>query len=681
MRHARQVLLTLVSLVSSLGCFVARSLAAPEEPRYAVVFDCTLEPTPQGLRVTRFSLLTSPAAVPAGHTPYPQIAALKDKIAQNAPWPSVLLKDFFSAIKNRLTDYEWSDPKLPTPPARRVVMLLVEKSLAPELKVGFPGAPSPTMRQVEEKTLTTDTGIKVIIPALRAANAAEIESTAKQAGDLAWSLARAQGLALGVPADEGTRRAIEKVLRERFLVPLSAGDPPLEYGVRTESNAADSRVTGLIVHPVFVPARIIIELTNWKALETDDLTDGSRLALRQTRLKAERDLRQRLLALAPAGRQLVTNAEIKTWLESEVGREASLAPLRATRDALVLGATIPPTREDYVFSAGGSYSASDGAQGTASARYVYDAASHAEIGTDVSYGAEAREFKGDWSWNYAKGELWKRTWTGDVGWKQRDSALFGGAPQDWRRWRGQTELVLNRSVPSADPHGWARSWRFTVAAVHTDDRFDNAPAALPPTGAGPDTNVSASFAGQFSQAGEDSEITWTTTARLARGLGFGGGDYRYTLADAKLTASLTRGAHPAAWRTQVELRGGTLSGEAPLATEFRAGGDEGWIRGLREGELAGRSFAAASLSTGPEISRLLGEKAPPAYLLAFCDYGRVKTALGPRHASGFGVAVRLDQLPIGDGQPVAATLGYAYSPQSRLDPHGAVFVRIDLPFP
>jgi hypothetical protein len=132
---------------------------------------------------------------------------------------------------------------------------------------------------------------------------------------------------------------------------------------------------------------------------------------------------------------------------------------------------------------------------------------------------------------------------------------------------------------------------------------------------------------------------------------------------------------------RVELRGGTIHGRAPLTAEFRAGGDDGWIRGLREGELTGRKFSAASLTFGRDFSALLGKKAAemkPTFEI-FHDHGRIDDSRGrQRTANGYGVALAV-RLPIGATR-ARISAGYAYSPESKLDRYGSSFVRVSMPF-
>ncbi len=145
------------------------------------------------------------------------------------------------------------------------------------------------------------------------------------------------------------------------------------------------------------------------------------------------------------------------------------------------------------------------------------------------------------------------------------------------------------------------------------------------------------------------------------------------------------------------LRNGSLFGTTPALSLFRLGGNES-VRGLQEGELAGRSVLSTTTELGYGLARLgqrifgnptnsaAGTPLDDSYLKGFFDYGRTSqngSISSPWHegsgAVSYGAAVEISK-PDGVQLPTSLSLGYAYSPQSKLHRGGMVFVSAGFAF-
>jgi hypothetical protein len=136
----------------------------------------------------------------------------------------------------------------------------------------------------------------------------------------------------------------------------------------------------------------------------------------------------------------------------------------------------------------------------------------------------------------------------------------------------------------------------------------------------------------------------------------------------------------------IELRGGAgeAGRDAPRIAFWRLGGDT-WLRGMQDGELAGRRYRVAAFEAGPCALSLWRLISPPSanqsssllkglFLTAFVERGRVQGQSGTdfnssSSASSFGLNVRgFGLIP---GGSLAA--GYAWSP-AAIRPRGRFFI-------
>jgi hypothetical protein len=285
-------------------------------------------------------------------------------------------------------------------------------------------------------------------------------------------------------------------------------------------------------------------------------------------------------------------------------------------------------------------------------------------------------------------EGWSLAATATTGSRKNDEAHFGstagGDGVEWRRWMTDIGFTARRNTGEAEAGRWKSELSAGLHVIHADDRFDS--KAVPAAAELPDSLVELRTEWRLATltSGAKHAFTLDARARVAESTKGLDGNYDYNLGEALFTAELVAGAggHPA-WQITATNRAGRLRGRAPLSQQFRAGGNDGWIRGLREGELIGTSYWAQSLAAGPDVSSLLGggtEGKSPIFLLAFYDWGQVETDTKTwRTAQSYGMAVHLDKMPVGDAT-ASLLLGYAYSPDSRADRHGSFFVRLDLPF-
>jgi len=249
----------------------------------------------------------------------------------------------------------------------------------------------------------------------------------------------------------------------------------------------------------------------------------------------------------------------------------------------------------------------------------------------------------------------------------------------WEHWQARIGVTAKREEINTRVKS---VYALSASFVHSDDMFESAT----PVSENPDTAIELKAAGTFSRplGKQGRRVNLTALARFAQSFESLGGHYGGRLGEGRLTADYTTPVHGRSWKIAATLRGGEIDGDLPLAGEFRAGGENGWLRGLREGEFSGRTYWAQSFSAGPELSFLSGGKdsgRPPVYLQCFADFGRVREASGSwQSLEGYGVALNLSDLPLDEkGLTGSLYLGYAYSPDSEADRHGSVFVRLDIP--
>jgi hypothetical protein len=516
---------------------------------------------------------------------------------------------------------------------------------------------------------------------------ASLKAPATEAAKAALGIALAQGLVPGGAL--GDERALERELTARFRL-----GGVRDTGVNYSAGQREGRAVQLEVQPVYIPAKITIELANWISLEDQDQWDAASIErLRKKRRQRETDIRQELNGVLPAGVALATQPLVAEWQNSALGKKYSLVPLRYERDTLVLGASAVSSRDDYEATAGAAYGATDGLQGTGSFHFAHERRLHLKFDLDASSGAEADSFHATVQTAPAKPiHGWTLNTDADFESLHRDEAYFGAAtanaPVRWKNWRGHLGLTASRGPgdPALVAGKWPSTFTLALRLVHTDDEFA-ADATLPPHADEPDSSaeLKASWRTSTLLSRGQTKLRLGAQVRLSHALTTLNGNYDYRLAEGAVRASLVTGATAGrTWKITATTRAGRIDGVAPLATFFRAGGDDGWIRGLREGELIGHSYWAQSLAVGPEISAFFGDAAaggPTAFLLAGCDYGEVQDLGGARHAArGYSLAVNLDAMPLAKDLTADLYLGYAYSPESRVDRHGAFFVRLDLPF-
>lgn len=514
-----------------------------------------------------------------------------------------------------------------------------------------------------------------------------LQDAIAQAAGQALALAQSQGLVPGGAL--GDPHAIENALTDRFRL-----EGVRDTGVNYSAGAREGRAVSLNVQPVYIPAKIAIELANWAQLEDATKWDAPSIArLERKRHARESAIREELAGVLPNQATLVTRPLVAQWQNTELGKRYALAPVRYEQDTLVLGATDLTSRQDYEATVGASYGSTDGLQGTGGFHFSHARQLQLKMDATASYGSRARAFSGAVQAAPAQPVPgWTLNADGNFALERRDEAYFGPAtpntPLRWKTARGSAGFTATHEGDNGPPAAgkWAITTAFGLHATHTDDDFA-ASTTLPPVSDQPDSSLElkASARAATLLPGGKTKLRLSGQLRFAHALREFGGNYDYRLGEGELRAGAIRGAKPGhAWKISATTRAGRLDGLAPLSAQFRAGGDEGWIRGLREGELTGREYWAQSLAIGPEISALLGDPAaggPTAFLLAGADYGQVRTPNGPRQsAHGYSLVVNLDAMPVAANVTADLSLGYAYSPDSRVDRHGAFFVRLDLPF-
>lgn len=183
-----------------------------------------------------------------------------------------------------------------------------------------------------------------------------------------------------------------------------------------------------------------------------------------------------------------------------------------------------------------------------------------------------------------------------------------------------------------------------------------------------------------------------------------GGEFSYSRSEVGVALEMQFGFERSRDFVVRELvRVGLASGNLPTLEEFRIGGGSA-VRGLQEGELSGRSVVALSGEFGVNLGLLTGvhrakpdaeEKAKSfwarldgVYLKGFVDWGRVTSdggfqGAGRDSAFGTGLMLELPRELLGGGgseRVPSLSLGYAYSPDSRIHRSGMFVVSTSLPF-
>jgi hypothetical protein len=183
-----------------------------------------------------------------------------------------------------------------------------------------------------------------------------------------------------------------------------------------------------------------------------------------------------------------------------------------------------------------------------------------------------------------------------------------------------------------------------------------------------------------------------------------GGEFSYSRSEVGLAVEMQFGFERSRDFLVRELvRVGLATGNLPTLEEFRIGGGSA-VRGLQEGEISGRSVVALSGEFGVNLGLLTGvHRAKPdageepksiwsrldgVYLKGFLDWARVTSDGGFQGAgrdSAFGTGLMLE-LPrellggVGSKGVPSISLGYAYSPDSRIHRAGMFAVSTSLPF-
>ncbi len=527
--------------------------------------------------------------------------------------------------------------------------------------------------------LPTTPEVSVLYRGTPLSTASSLAVAASNAGKTALGIALRQGLVVG--GAPGDIDAIRRSLTETFLIPVP--NKAQEYRASTSGGVA----IGVVVNPVFVPKTISIELDGWKVYEAHQ-SAGIAARLKAKREVHEGEIREELASLLPSQQSLITATDVVTWQKSELGQKYGLSPLRYENENLVLSAADFASVDTYAFDIGASYDATDGVQGVGSARVLHDKRTHLELGVEVSAGAKAESETVNARWMPQKNIAgWSLIATATAGSHKNDESHFGttagGEGIEWRRWITDVGFTAQRNRGDPETGRWKSGVSAGLHLVHTDDRFDA--TAVPAAIQQPDSYAEAAGEWEVATLVGPSKHTLIldSRARFAQSTKDLGGNYDYDLSEAIVTGSLTAGGDRPRWKITTTIRGGRLRGAAPLGRQFRAGGNDGWIRGLQEGELIGSKYWAQSFAVGPDISSLLGgitEGKGPIFLQVFYDWGRVATdSHAWRTAQGYGVSVLLDKMPVGT-VTAALSLGYAYSPESRVDRRGSFFVHLDFPF-
>ncbi|ACB73653.1 hypothetical protein Oter_0363 [Opitutus terrae PB90-1] len=671
-----------------LLAWVATGTAA--ETPFGVIVDVTLDPgaggEPGAAGVLRLDPQTSVVARDdVRFETLPALKAAKETLTRVQVPPGTSLDGLAHVIQEQDSAREWLGWLMLRPSPRFPRVCLLYRARAQPFTIELhvrgeqPDAPPVT------RALPDNPGVLVSYRGTPDSPVALLAPGVLTAAAQAWQIARANGyLPDGPPGD---KVAISAQLQDAFL--LGVPNPGEEvYSAQEKSG----RALGLRVQPVFVPREIRVELTHWRALEAGE-PPAIAAQLARKRTAREAAIRTRLAPHLPAAYGLVTPAMVESWRATPVGREFEVSATRYEDETLVLGAIDAYSTQRIIAEIGVTYGATEGLQGTGQVEVVHEHRTHLEAGVEASYGDEAdaqaarfawrpRQPVGDWELNVA----------GSASARRDRAALFGTAtttrPVDWRRWVADVGFTARQRVAEPEPGRWTSAASAGIHLVHADDAFAVA-AAVPAGVAQPDSRVElkAEWRAATLLRASGHRLEMSTQLRLAQASEALAGNYDYGLGDVAVNASLVtaRAAGPR-WKLMSTTRVGRLRGDAPLGQLFRAGGDEGWIRGLQEGELAGRSYWAQSFAAGPDIAALLGRDEDTGgdrraiFLLAFYDVGEVEDATrGWRSAQGMGVAAHLADLPLGP-QKGALTLGYAYSPDSAQEPHGAVFVRFELPF-
>ena len=217
-------------------------------------------------------------------------------------------------------------------------------------------------------------------------------------------------------------------------------------------------------------------------------------------------------------------------------------------------------------------------------------------------------------------------------------------------------------------------------------------------------------------------VSLTLSTQLQHGLDWFGADYDYGKAQLRVSGETLFGPSTAQDFLLRYTQGiARASAATPVFELFRLGGTQN-LRGMEEGEFIGRrlSFGQAEFgvnvvslahwlrppkpadtdttapdpaknqekqSAGPDLSRI--------YLKAFFDHARITDPTSfnaplvgglpgfklDRRANGYGFAVEMRGLPVGEGgQTINLSIGYGRSPQSNLHRSGTLFSAVGLNF-
>lgn len=137
---------------------------------------------------------------------------------------------------------------------------------------------------------------------------------------------------------------------------------------------------------------------------------------------------------------------------------------------------------------------------------------------------------------------------------------------------------------------------------------------------------------------------------------------------------------------------GWSSAATPVFELFRLGGP-GVLRGIEDGESIGQRLTMRQTELGVGLAALRrifgwqgagrndGLDLSNVYLKGFIDQARVAGIANGQRAIGYGTALELRDLPAGsDGRRLNLSIGYGFSPQSRLHRSGTLITSVALSF-
>lgn len=590
------------------------------------------------------------------------------------------------------TKRRWFEPS-PVPSAAGIVHVYIKYRYVPSVyTIIMQAAGDDATTSAPLIPVALDQGVILELHGPRAANP-DFQVAAKAAAESALKIAQDYHAGPGLPPPvTADLNALSRALQSAFFISRYGGSQL--YQPRLEGS---TRLVGLDVKPVFIPGAVDFELAAWKTYEKTPGLSNSRIKRLETkRTNREREIKGEFAQAGVLNAPFVNEAVLKVWSDSVPGRRYEPVFDRTEGDQMIFTVSDAPKIMTLEATFGASYNAEDRAQATSSYAFALQHYFNTAIHLDGAYGTKADSFSGAISLAPSKPMRgWRLNINAKAARERRDEAYFdglnNGGPVHWRKSHLEATLAASRPAPifTTIP---ATAWHTDLMAnlaFRQEDAAIREPLPLPADAVSPASSVALGLEVRSTRTFPNTHNSIMIAARtqVARSLGSDNSG-RFTRQETALTFNYI--SHPdkgRGWKSQAELRYGTVAGRAPLAEQFQAGGDT-WLRGLQEGEIAGSGYFAGSIATGPNVSALFGGKddgkTQPAYILVFIDAGRVRDRIGAgtgglaRTAHGYGVEVNLEQMPLGDFS-ADLVLGYAYSPESRINRHGTFFIRIDLP--